>query len=304
MLRRNVLLFHNAALGDFVMTWPIAVAVGRVLAQSRVMYVTAASKGRLAERLIGVEAVDAEAGWHGLHADDPTLPETPAKLLKSLQMAIVFSKAPDERFLSNLRTLAGDAPVVHLSPNPPAGVHVWEHQLVQLQSSPILHNAVQQVQRLVDSNGLGRTGTPSARQLVIHPGSGAERKNWQVERFIGVARIMHERGWKTTFTLGEVERERMSTAQIATMKEAGEVRSCDTLDALADAIAGAAAYLGNDSGPTHLAAILGKPTLAMFGPTSDPVAWAPRGPGVRIEPFEAPVEAIADQIINLAGGRR
>ncbi len=40
-------------------------------------------------------------------------------------------------------------------------------------------------------------------------------------------------------------------------------------------------YIGNDSGITHLAAALGTPTLALFGPT-DPAQWAPRGPHVRI----------------------
>ena len=304
MLRRNVLLFHNAALGDFVMTWPIAVAVGRVLAQSRVMYVTAASKGGLAERLIGVEAVDAEAGWHALHADAPSLPDLPTKLLKSLQLAVVFSKEPDERFMSNLRTLAADAPVLHLSPNPPAGVHVWEHQLAQLQASPMLHNAVQQVQRLVESQGLGRASKASAKQLIIHPGSGAARKNWPLERFVDVARIVRGRGWTTLFTVGEVEREQMSRPQFSAMSDAGEVRSCDTLDHLADSILSATVYLGNDSGPTHLAAILGKPTLAMFGPTSDAVAWAPKGPRVRMESFEASPEQIAETIVNLDQPRR
>jgi heptosyltransferase-3 len=41
------------------------------------------------------------------------------------------------------------------------------------------------------------------------------------------------------------------------------------------------AYLGNDSGPTHLAAALGLPTLALFGPTN-PQIWSPRGPQVHI----------------------
>jgi len=40
-------------------------------------------------------------------------------------------------------------------------------------------------------------------------------------------------------------------------------------------------YLGNDSGITHLAAAVGAPTVALFGP-SDPRRWAPRGPTVRL----------------------
>ncbi len=40
-------------------------------------------------------------------------------------------------------------------------------------------------------------------------------------------------------------------------------------------------YVGNDSGVTHLAAALGIPTVALFGP-SDPAVWGPRNPNARI----------------------
>lgn len=50
---------------------------------------------------------------------------------------------------------------------------------------------------------------------------------------------------------------------------------------LARYLAGARAYIGNDSGITHLAAALGIPTVAIFGPT-DPGIWGPRGNNVRI----------------------
>ena len=37
---RNILLFHAGALGDFVVTWPLALALARLHPQSRVFYVT------------------------------------------------------------------------------------------------------------------------------------------------------------------------------------------------------------------------------------------------------------------------
>ncbi len=293
MLRRNVLIFHNAALGDFVMTWPVAMAVGRVLAQSRIIYVTAAQKGLLAERLIRVEYNDIENGWHALHQETPSLGETPTKLLKSMQMAIVFSQTRDERFLGNLQRVAGDVPVLHLSPNPPAGVHVWRHQLDQLQSSPMLRNAVEQVQKVVAEQGvMGVAAASKAKQVMIHPGSGAERKNWPVEKFIEAAKRIKEAGRQPVFTLGEVERERLSGSVVERMRSVGEVRYCDTTPALFDAIASSVAYLGNDSGPTHLAAVLAKRVVAMFGPTSDVASWRPMGPFVKVLPFETSPEQV------------
>ena len=44
----------------------------------------------------------------------------------------------------------------------------------------------------------------------------------------------------------------------------------------------AALAVGNDTGPTHLAAAAGCPTLALFGPESDPALCAPRGPSVAV----------------------
>ena len=58
-------------------------------------------------------------------------------------------------------------------------------------------------------------------------------------------------------------------------------RRFDDLHDLACWLAGARVYIGNDSGPTHLAAAVGTPVVALFGP-SDPAVWAPRGPRVRV----------------------
>ena len=58
------------------------------------------------------------------------------------------------------------------------------------------------------------------------------------------------------------------------------VRIADLYD-LACWLAKARLYIGNDSGITHLAAAVGTPVLALFGPT-DPEVWAPRGQHVRV----------------------
>ena len=53
------------------------------------------------------------------------------------------------------------------------------------------------------------------------------------------------------------------------------------LEAVAGLIACADLYIGNDSGLTHMAAALGAPTVAVFGPT-DPGTWRPLGRVVRV----------------------
>ncbi len=46
-----------------------------------------------------------------------------------------------------------------------------------------------------------------------------------------------------------------------------------------------ALFVGNDSGVTHLAGLLGVPTVALFGPT-DPAIWAPLG--LRVVALQSP----------------
>jgi ADP-heptose:LPS heptosyltransferase len=61
-------------------------------------------------------------------------------------------------------------------------------------------------------------------------------------------------------------------------------------------LAGAAAYLGNDSGPSHLAAALGARTVAVFGPT-DLERWAPRG---RVRILHASLASLAAERVAAA----
>ena len=100
---------------------------------------------------------------------------------------------------------------------------------------------------------------------VIHPFSGSSKKCWPLTRFRELARRLEAK---------------MPVRWCAGPEEtlAGAVR-IDDLYELAEWLATAWVYIGNDSGITHLAAAVGTPVVALFGPT-DPRIWAPRGPDV------------------------
>src|ERR1700761_7789463 len=92
MLRRNVLIFHGGALGDFVLAWPLALGLGRALAQSRITFITHRQKGELAEKVLRLESADIEPGWHLLHAmGDAALPPRAASLLAGAQAIYTFT---------------------------------------------------------------------------------------------------------------------------------------------------------------------------------------------------------------------
>jgi heptosyltransferase-3 len=95
--------------------------------------------------------------------------------------------------------------------------------------------------------------------IVFHPFSGSARKTWPMERFLELERVLGGVEWAARDNW---------------------VRFADLMD-LAQWLAGAALYVGNDSGITHLAAAVGAPVLALFGPT-DPEIWGPRGSRVTV----------------------
>jgi ADP-heptose:LPS heptosyltransferase len=115
--------------------------------------------------------------------------------------------------------------------------------------------------------------------LTIAPGSGAREKNWPEEFFLAVANWWRERtGGISVLLIGPVEAARGGIDRLSEHCLAvGDLR----LSQAAALISRSAVYLGNDSGVSHLAAAVGVPTVALFGP-SDPRQWAPRGGRVTV----------------------
>lgn len=116
--------------------------------------------------------------------------------------------------------------------------------------------------------------------IVLAPGSGAVAKCWPRARWLELAERLAAAGRAVAVLVGPVEAERDDPRAWPWRAAVTFVAGLDTV-ALAAALANAAAYVGNDSGPTHLAAMLGVPTVAVFGP-GDVQVFAPQGPCVEV----------------------
>jgi hypothetical protein len=117
--------------------------------------------------------------------------------------------------------------------------------------------------------------------LCLHPGSGSEHKNWPKEDFLEVARGAF-RLWRlaSVVLIGPAE-EGQRTFWAGVRGPFLSVREDLPILEVARILQRATLYVGNDSGITHLAAALGVPLVALFGPT-DPQRWGPRGDRVEI----------------------
>ena len=119
--------------------------------------------------------------------------------------------------------------------------------------------------------------------FVVAPGAtyGAS-KVWPHERYAGLAGLLAHRTGATAVIVGRNE-EREGAAVLAESIGAGTRNLAGklSLEGLVAVLRGASVTIGNDSGPVHVSAALGVPTVAVFGPTS--AEWtAPRGSAVRI----------------------
>lgn len=110
--------------------------------------------------------------------------------------------------------------------------------------------------------------------VIVHPGSGGRKKNWPLDRFIVLADKLEASGRTVKWCLGPAE-------ENLELGEGREIIRSESLVDVGKRLAAAKLYIGNDSGITHLAAAVGCPTVAIFGPT-DPAIWGPRGDHVRI----------------------
>jgi len=118
--------------------------------------------------------------------------------------------------------------------------------------------------------------------LLVHPGSGGRRKRWSRTGFAKIAeRAAHEGGVAVVCgpaESGEADDWRALSILVFDSLDLVEVASLATV---------ADRYVGNDSGVSHLAAAVGAPGVALFGPT-DPAVWRPlsaRLVALRLEPW-------------------
>lgn len=283
MPRRHVLVLHQGALGDFIVTWPFLLGLARAMPQSRVVVVTQAQKGKLAERVLGIESADIEHGWHALHAPDASPAEPVARLLDAARLIYCFTSDGKDVVSSNLERLAPEAEKVYLRPRPADdwSDHVSRFLLEQLRPRTLEASFMEAMLRPIAERGLlpGRVAAFAA-PIVIHPGSGSHRKNWPVDRFVDLAVVLQAAGRPVRFVLGEAERDRFDTRELGQLRSCADCEEPSTLTALLDTLLNASAYVGNDSGPSHLAGIVGVPSVVLFG--RDPTAWRPLGPRVQV----------------------
>ncbi|NUN94877.1 MAG: hypothetical protein HUU16_01775 [Candidatus Omnitrophica bacterium] len=162
------------------------------------------------------------------------------------------------------------------APDPGSGIHVVDHLALSL-GVTLAHPKSAPLAILLDWRR-----DDVENRIWMHPGGGGEFKRWPLERFLALGETLRQEQMEVRFLVGEAE-----AGWVETIAAHGiAVDQPDDPLALARLFRAENLFVGNDSGPGHLAALMGLRTLTIFGPT-DPRMWAPWGPRAR---FLAPDE--------------
>ncbi len=161
-------------------------------------------------------------------------------------------------------------------------VHTVEHRISQFYSTglprgPIPRalvfprtDATQSVAHMLAEKGIG----PGAPYAVLQPGARLASMRWPVARFAEVARwLRDEHGIASVVNLGAGDSGIAADAR-RELRDCAAIPEPLPLRELIALVAGARLFVGNDSGPAHLAAATGRPSVVLFSSTN-PAQWGP-----------------------------
>jgi ADP-heptose:LPS heptosyltransferase len=179
-------------------------------------------------------------------------------------------------------------------------MHTVERQREQLEMAGISNFPAPELAWL-DAD-IARFALPERFALLI-PGAspGRPAKRWPVEHFADLAAALDI----PAVILGGPAEASLGAAITQAAPSARDLTGKTSFADIAALARRAGFCIGNDTGPTHLAAVAGCPTLALFGEDSDPALCAPRGPRVAVlrrQPLGslqlADVQAALQDLIN------
>lgn len=198
---------------------------------------------------------------------------------------IVYTAMPESDLVSRVRS-ACPGPILVWPVAPAARIHAARHLANAVAAAPDVSDVVPTPtlrcppdDRIQARRWLDRQLGHGLRPVAVHPGSGGRRKCWPAPRFATlIARLQAP----VLVVEGPADSDACRALVDALPASVPVIRATGVpLLRLAALLVECRGFLGNDSGVSHLAAALGVPTVAVFGPT-DPAVWAPLGSNVSV----------------------
>lgn len=277
---RRVLVIFPGALGDLMCLMPSLAAIARSHPGASIELMARMELAQLAAgRTVVARAHSIDAREVGaLFTEDAS--GIARRLFDDFDRIYSFFASDDPRFRARL-SAATDARVSFHPFRPGGDGHISTAYLRSIETEieaeaaalplnprlePTLHDLAAATSALAQSN----CGTSNL--LVMFPGSGSPGKNWPANKFVALASELSGRA-RFAVVLGPAE---MSLEPVFCATGVPVLKQLD-LPTVAAIARVASAFVGNDSGVSHLAAGVGTCGVVIFGPT-DPARWRPIAP--------------------------
>jgi len=279
----DTLVIHPGALGDVLQAVPALSSLGQLGHQ-----ITFAGQPRLGELLVGSGLVLASTsfdtfGIEALFSDAP-VPDRLASRLGRFRRVISWFGVRELAYGSRLHTFVPEVIVAAPIPGDDSPLTVWEHLVETLAkwgvTRPSEHHALPTTERwrIAARTTLMSLGVDESRPLLIaHPGAGARWKEAPAARFAqALERMAADGGFEVLIHQGPADGNAVN-ALLRGLTIPTQLLLEPSLMELAGALALAQAYLGSDSGVSHLAASVGTPSVILYPPETIR-QWAPWAP--------------------------
>lgn len=275
---QRILVIRLGALGDFFLSFGPFAAIRAAHAADEITLLTTAPFAALARRAPWFDRVEVDAR--------PALLDLPGLLRLRRQLA-------GFQFVYDLQTSGRSGRYFALAGRPPwSGIAAGCSHPHANPRRDFLHTSERQREQLAmagiaDFPPPDLTWLPAgpsvelpAPYVLLVPGAapGRPRKRWPAERYGALAALLAA-GGLVPVVAGSAAETALATTIRAACPTAIDLTGQTTLADLPGLAAGAALAVGNDTGPMHVAAMVGCRCVVLFSADSDPALTAPRGPG-------------------------
>jgi len=279
---KAILVLRGGALGDFLLTLPLLRGLRDRWPSARIELVGNAAAAQLAVQAGILDAAHSqnESRWALLYAAAP-LPAALCGWLTGFDLVINLWPDPEGE-IRRIFPLREAQEVIHLSIRDDAGP-VWSQLVAPLRTlggatfGARVERATLPIPLPALEEATRRLRIPAPR-IALHPGSGSGRKNAPVGPWLNLLERLAPH--PVLLVLGEADQPQAPRFR---ERESPRIQIADLwpLPLLAAGLSTCAAYVGHDTGVSHLAAAVGCGGVLLFGPT-DPAVWAPPGDRMRV----------------------
>jgi heptosyltransferase-2 len=274
----KILVIRGGAIGDFILTLPAFTALRRQFpaAHLEVLGYPRVTPLAVAAGLVnGSRAIEARA-LAGFFARGTVLAEEWTTYFSEFDIILSYLYDPDQIFETNVRRCARAQFIAGPHRADERGnLHAAKVYLKPLERLAIFD--ADHVPHLTFQPATCNLQPVTCEQIALHPGSGSEFKNWPQDKW---AELLGDLVDATEFRLllvgGEAEGDRLQQLSRHAGIAPGRLDVAQSLPLveLAKRLQDCAAFVGHDSGITHLAAAIGLPGLVLWADTPEEI-WRP-----------------------------